>query len=147
MDYSKCQYILDTVFHLAGRPKLIHTQATGNGISWHPSGSVFMGFGITENNIPFSYNANWDAPGRWAIEVLTHKNRYYLKPLERLAVQKKASVQVDEIDSDFSDDINFKPGLLNMVKAFFEKNEETLCTINEHQKNFLFYEKIARYKI
>ncbi|MGN6177662.1 MAG: Gfo/Idh/MocA family protein [Mucilaginibacter sp.] len=142
---ANSSHILDTVFHLAGKPGSIHIQLAGNDIPWHPSGSIFMGTGVTENNIPFSYNANWDAPGRWAIEVLTRKHRYYLKPLERLAVQKKASVQVNEVESDYSIDINFKPGLLNMVKAFFAKDNAILCTIEEHQKNFLFYEKIAGY--
>ena len=44
----------------------------------------FCGAGLSKNNIPFSYQANWDAPGRWSLEVLTKYRRYVLRPMEEL---------------------------------------------------------------
>ncbi|NCI49048.1 Gfo/Idh/MocA family oxidoreductase [Sediminibacterium roseum] len=139
-------HVLDTVFHLAGKPRELHAHVGGNAVVWHPAGSVFTGSGLTEKNIPFSYASNWGAPGRWAIEITTRQKRYYLKPLERLAVQEKGSVQVNEMELDYSKDIAFKPGLLELTKAFFRNDASILCTIDEHVVNFEFYEKIGNYR-
>jgi predicted dehydrogenase len=139
-------HVLDTVFHLAGRPRELHAHITGNAVEWHSAGSIFTGSGVTEKNVPFSYASNWGAPGRWAIEITTAERRYYLKPLERLAVQEKGSVQVNELEADYSKDIDFKPGLLELNKAFFAKDASILCTIEEHLLNFTFYEQIGNYK-
>jgi len=140
-------HVIDTVFFLAGRPKVLSSFISGDGVEWHKTGSVFVGSGITENDILFSYSSNWEAPGRWGIEVCTNKRKYYLRPMERLSVQEKGSVQIKEYEEDYSIDEKFKPGLINMVNAFFNKNSESLCTINEHQLNFQFYDRIAGYKL
>ncbi|MBC6110552.1 Gfo/Idh/MocA family protein [Pedobacter fastidiosus] len=139
-------HVIDAVFHLIGRPKILNAQVSGNEVSWHPAGSIFVGSGISENDVLFSYSSNWGAPGRWAIEVLTNKRKYYLKPLERLAIQQKGSVLVEELAADYTIDVDFKPGLKGMVDAFFSKDKKVLCSIFEHQKNFYFYDKIAGYK-
>jgi predicted dehydrogenase len=143
---SNSSHVIDTVFHLAGRPRILHSHVSGNAVEWHPAGSVFTGSGVTEKEVPFSYSSNWGAPGRWAIEISTTQRRYYLKPLERLAVQEKGSVQVTEIEGDYSKDINFKPGLLDLNKAFFNNDTSILCSIEEHVLNFPFYEQIGGYR-
>jgi len=58
-------------------------------LSCHPSGAIFVGSGITENNIPFSYHADWNSSGGWGIEVMTKENAYRLIPLEDLFVCPK----------------------------------------------------------
>lgn len=143
---ANSSHVIDTVFHLAGKPRELHSHVSGNSVEWHPSGSVFTGSGVTEKNIPFSYASNWGAPGRWAIEITTAQRRYYLKPLERLGVQEKGSVQVNELAADYSKDIDFKPGLLDLNKAFFAKDASVLCTIEEHVSHFSFYEQIGNYR-
>lgn len=140
-------HVIDTVFFLAGRPKTLSNFVKGNMVEWHKAGSIFVGSGITENDVLFSYSSNWAAPGRWSIEVCTNKRRYYLKPMERLAVQEKGTVQVKDYDIDYLIDEKYKPGLINMVNAFFNHDTETLCTITEHQLNFPFYDKISGYKV
>lgn len=144
---SNSTHVIDLVFHLCGRPAQMHPLVSGlNEISWHPSGSCFTGSGITEKYIPFTYHSDWNAPGRWSIEILTNKNRLYFKPMERLMVQKKGSVTLSEIPDDYSADIKFKPGLLNMLASFFNtENDTTLCSLNEHLLNFPHYEKIGGY--
>ena len=76
---------------LIGFPKELSASQSGE-LDWHPSGSIFVGSGISEKNIPFSYNANWDSAGRWWVEFLTKENRYIMKPMEQLFVQKRGSI-------------------------------------------------------
>jgi predicted dehydrogenase len=140
-------HVIDTVFFIAGKPKEFKFFSGGNFVEWHPSGSIFVGTGITENGVYFSYSSNWGAPGRWAIEVLTANSRYYLKPMEELAIQKKGSVDVNKVVSDYQIDINYKPGLYNLLLAFFDKkNDSRLCHIREHETNYCFYNLIGNYQ-
>ena len=57
-------------------------------ISWHPSASGFVGSGVTDNGVLFSYISNWDCPGRWSVEIITNKRRFILSPLEELKEKK-----------------------------------------------------------
>jgi predicted dehydrogenase len=142
---ANSSHVIDTVFHIIGKPKEMTCFVSGDEVKWHPSGSIFVGSGISEQGALFTYSSNWGAPGRWGIEISTSKRKYYLKPLERLSIQEKGSVQVNEVDADYSIDELHKPGLMNMVNAFFNEDKEALCTIGEHQQNFRFYDKIAGY--
>ena len=139
-------HVVDTVFHLIGKPENINTYVSGSSVDWHKSGSIFMGFGESEKKIPFSYTSNWGSPGRWAIEVLTKKNRFYLKPMEQLFVQVHGSVLINEIEIDRKKDIDFKPGIYHMVHTFlYNSNKSDLCNISDLKSFFPFYEKIAGY--
>lgn len=143
---SNSSHVIDTVFYLAGLPKTLNTTVGGkNEISWHPSGGIFVGSGETEMNIPFSYHTNWLAPGRWAIEVLTAKRRYYLKPMEKLQVQQKGSVAVAGVEIDASLDENFKPGLFLQVTNFLEAKTDYFVSLEEQIKSFHYYDKISGY--
>ena len=44
--------------------------------------------------MPFSWHAN-GTPGRWGIEFLTSKSRYFLRPIEELHISKRGKVGVD----------------------------------------------------
>jgi predicted dehydrogenase len=143
---ANSSHVIDTVFFLAGKPKEIVFFTGGNDVDWHPSGSIFTGAGITEHGIYFSYASNWGAPGRWAIEIFTNASRYYLKPMERLAVQRKGSVVVEEIESNYQLDENYKPGIFKMVSSFLDGEvESSLCSIREHESNFKYYNIIGNY--
>jgi len=93
---SNSLHVISMAIGLIGIPKKISTYQFGN-IKWHPAGSIFVGSGLTKNNIPFSYHANWGSGGRWGIEVTTEKNIYRLSPLEKLFVSKKGSSEWKEI--------------------------------------------------
>ena len=140
-------HVVDTVFHLIGRPSLLNSLIFGDSVSWHPSGSIFLGSGVSINNIPFTYSSNWGSAGRWSIEVFTNQNRYYLKPMEKLFVQKKGTLDLSSVDINDKIDVEFKPGLYFMVEDFFNITSKTLCKIDEHYANFGFYEKIAGYTL
>lgn len=58
---------------------------------WHPSGAVFVGSGISTQNIPFSYHADWGSTGRWSVELHTAKSSYQLCPLEQVSRRTSAT--------------------------------------------------------
>ena len=144
--HANSSHVIDLAFYLAGRPKVFLPIVRGSGISWHPSGSIFIGTGITEKNIPFTYHSNWLAPGRWAVEVMTNKHRLYFKPMEKLMVQNLGSVVVNDVEADYSIDTDYKAGVYNQVKFFLDQTQKSpLCSLAEHIENFKFYEKIGEY--
>lgn len=125
-------HVIDTAFFLGGEPKEMSCYKAGEGnIEWHPSGSVYMGAGISKKGALFSYQANWQAPGRWAVEILTRKHRLYLKPMETLQIQDIGSVRVNPVELDDTLDKEFKPGFYLQTKAFLSDNPNRLCTLEE----------------
>ncbi len=137
-------HVVDLVFYFAGLPKTITTQINGS-LNWHKVGCIYTGCGITEKDIPFVYHANWAAPGRWGIELLTDKHRIYLRPLEKLSIQNIGSIQIEEYPIDNNVDELYKAGLYQEIMAFFEDDpvNEGLCTLEEHYRSFKYYQKIS----
>jgi predicted dehydrogenase len=144
---SNSAHVIDTVYHLIGKPENMFNMVSGEGkIPWHSSGSIFIGMGKSVNNIPFSYHSNWNSAGRWAIEISTVKRRFYLKPMEKLFAQKLGTVSLDEIELDDSLDIKYKPGLYSQVQKFLNGDCQELCTIEEQRKSYEnIYMKIGSY--
>lgn len=143
---SNSSHVIDTVFYLIGDPCSISSNVLGqNKIKWHPAGAVFCGSGISVNDIPFSYHANWTAPGRWAIEVMTEHRRLYLKPMEKLAEQKHGSIDVNEIQLHDTLDEDFKPGLHRQTQDFLERNFQNLLSVQHQLATMKHYRKIAGY--
>ena len=95
----------------------------------------FSGAGITNKGALFSYQANWNAPGRWVVEVLTTKHRLYFKPMETLQIQEKGSVAIKPVEIDNQLDIDFKPGFYLQTKAFVEGDYGRFCMVEEHVKH------------
>lgn len=93
---SNSLHVISMAIELVGIPKKISTYQTGK-LKWHPSGSIFVGSGISRNEIPFSYHANWNGGGRWGIEVVTKESVYRLSPLEKLYALAKGSTEWREI--------------------------------------------------
>jgi len=80
---SNSLHVISMAFDLIGFPKDLSAYRTDK-LDWHPSGAIFVGSGLSDNDIPFVYHANWKSGGRWMIEVTTKKYRYRLMPLEEL---------------------------------------------------------------
>lgn len=138
-------HVIDMAFFLGGCPTTMVAYTSG-GLAWHPSASVFSGAGVTERGALFSYQANWGAPGRWGVEVLTNRHRLIFRPLEKLQIQKQGSVAIEPCEVDDLFDVAYKPGLYNQVKNFLEGNTVDLCTIADQCKRVRWYEKIAGYR-
>ena len=135
-------HVVDLAFFIGGHPTALKSFVSA-GASWHPSGTVFSGAGVTSSNALFSYNANWDSAGRWWVEFLTKENRYIMKPMEKLFVQKKGSVAVNEIEINDDLDQLYKPGLFKQVEAFM-KFEDRLMKIEEQIRILPIYQEICK---
>jgi hypothetical protein len=107
---------------LIGMPKNLSTNRSGF-LKWHKSGSIFVGSGISEKNIPFSYHADWGSGGRWGIEIMTKENLYQLVPLEDLYATPKYSAEKLQVPfkASFSDT---KPGLAEEIALMLQPNIE-----------------------
>lgn len=135
-------HVVDTAFYFGGHPVEIQSFVQSE-LDWHLKGSIFVGAGITVNSIPFSYHANWQAPGSWKLELLTTKNRYIFRPFEQLHVQRIGSNSIEEISLDDSLDQQFKPGLYRQLEKFlFNKKSEDLLSIEDGANVFNWYEQI-----
>jgi predicted dehydrogenase len=145
---ANSSHVLDTAFYLGGEPKKIHSYISG-GNDWHPKATVFAGAGIAHSGALFSYQANWDAPGRWRIEILTQKHRYIFCPLEKLQILKHNTTDAQFIEIDDFLDTDFKPGLYRQTEHFLRADAATfLLDIHSHYKRVAaFYEQIINPKI
>lgn len=137
-------HVVDLAFYLAGQPKDYQFFTKGN-LDWHPSASMFSGAGVTEQGILFSYLSNWEAPGRWALELMTKKHRLYLKPMEKLGIQVIGSVAVNDYEIDDSLDVKFKPGIYKMVESFMQGDYSKLVSIQEQLSLYSIYKEMANY--
>ena len=135
-------HVIDMAFFLGGKPLEIKCFSAGN-LNWHEH-SMFYGAGSTENQTFFSYQANWDAPGRWVVEIITDQHRLIFKPLEELQIQVKGSVEVKPVEIDNSLDLNFKPGLYRQLQAFLTGDDSRFKTIAQQAQMSLIYEQMAK---
>lgn len=128
--YANSTHVIDLAFHLAGKPVDWQSYVGEGTLSWHPK-TKYAGAGVTEKGVLFSYLSNWDSAGRWAIELMTSKHRIYLKPMEKVQVQKKGTFEIHEIDLGSDLDSRFKPGVYKQVEAFLYQPEK-LYTLRSH---------------
>ena len=137
---ANATHLIDLAFDLGGRPREL-TAYTAGSLPWHPTGAVFAGAGISVSGALFSYQANWAAPGRWGLEVLTPAHRYYFRPLEKLQVQKLGTVAVEPVAIDDALDQQHKPGLAGQVDAFLH-GDGRLPTIAEQVELLAWYQRM-----
>jgi hypothetical protein len=139
---ANSSHVIDLAFYLGGKPSKINCYSTGN-LSWHDK-AIFVGAGKTKDNILFSYQANWDAPGRWGVEILTNKSRLILRPLEELQIQLKGSIAINKVEIDSTIDKQFKPGLFLQTKQFLTGKLSEFKTIQEQSEMCEIYTQIAK---
>lgn len=134
-------HVVDLAFYLGGEPQEMSCYSNGT-VGWH-SPANFAGAGVTKNGVLFNYSADWNAPGRWAVELLTAKHRIYLKPMEQLQLQDIASVKVYPVEIDDRLDKEFKPGFYLETKAFIEGDYSRLCSLTDQVEHMSsIYNKI-----
>ena len=138
--HANSSHVIDLAFFFAGAPK---NYAFYSGRRDNGDKDIFVGSGITTKNIFFSYAANWDAPGRWGVELMTDMHRLYLRPMEKLAIQELNSVAVNEVSIDDKIDIDYKPGVYLETKEFLsDKPSAKLKTIAEQVDSIKIYDEI-----
>lgn len=135
-------HVIDLAFYLGGKPEKISCYTSGK-LSWHDK-AIFSGAGKTNNDVLFSYQANWNAPGRWGVEILTNKSRLILRPMEELQIQVKGSVAINKVEIDDSLDKQFKPGLYQQTRNFLNNDLSEFNTIEQHVNMVKVYSMIAK---
>ncbi len=141
---ANSSHVIDTAFHLIGRPIDWKFWNSGS-IDWHPAAARFCGAGLSDKNVMFSYISDWQAPGRWGIELLTPKRRLILRPMERLSVIQLGSVELQSVDLVDDTDLRYKPGLYLQTQAFLNGDDDLLCSLDEQVRNASIYSKMAGY--
>ena len=133
---SNSLHVITMAFELIGIPKEIHPYQYGS-LEWHPSGSIFVGNGVSSKDIPFSYHADWGSGGRWGIEVNTKENSYQLIPLEDLFVCKK--------DTGIWNHVDFKSSFPEIKQGIVEQIAIMLDNDKRYLDNLLSLDKTAAY--
>lgn len=142
--YANSTHVIDLAFFLGGTPTQLNSVTAGE-LSWHKP-AIFAGSGVTDKGALFCYQANWAAPGRWVVEILTSKHRLYFKPMEQLQIQNIGSVAVNPVEIDDHLDKEFKPGFYLETKAFIYGDYARLCSIEEQYGHVQhIYNKIKVY--
>lgn len=138
---SNSSHVIDLAFYLGGKPSQMSAHVAGE-LSWHQRGAAFVGSGVSENGALFSYHANWGAPGRWGVELLTKNNKLILCPLEALQ-----SVEIGKVVPEFlyqqPQGEMLKPGLKNMVEAWLSADYSSLCSLAEQIDAWTMMEKMV----
>ena len=142
---ANTSHVIDLVFNLCGEPIELSTQTSGS-LPWHPSSARFVGSGLTEHGVVFSFHGDWESPGRWGVEVCTRQRRLVLRPLEQLRMAVRGSEAIEEVDIDNQLDREFKPGLHGLTRAFIKGEDRLLCHIREQVERCGIYDKIAGYE-
>lgn len=144
---ANSSHVVDLAFYLGGKPKEISSYTAG-GLIWHPSASIFVGSGVSENGALFTYQANWESAGRWSVEMLTKEHRLILRPLEKLQIQKRGRSQINFVDDiDYSADEKNKPGLFHQLDSFINcKGKQSLLKIKQHAMLVKFYDLMINNK-
>ena len=125
-------HVIDTAFMLAGDPARFLPLTAGS-LPRHGRGARFARAGRTTSRAPVSYSADWDAPGRWGVEVNSTRTRLILRPMEKLQIQKRGSFSIEEVAPDDDLDQRFKPGLYAQTRAWLDGSEpERLLTLAAH---------------
>jgi predicted dehydrogenase len=143
---SNSLHIISMVFDLIGFPQESLFYQSGQ-LEWHPTGSIFVGSGLTEKNIPFSYHADWGSSGRWGIEIMTRENAYRLISLEELFVCHKNSFEWERVNFDVSY-IDAKQGVCEEIAIMLYPKLEVnvpLVTLEKASKFNQVAEKILGY--
>lgn len=111
-------HVVSMAHSLIGLPREWKGYRSG-AISWHPSGSVFVGAGIAGDGIPFSYHADWGSKGRWNLEVHTRKASYRFCPMEKLLRRELALSEWQDVPVT-SLEPQVKVGVLEQTAAMLD---------------------------
>ena len=139
-------HVMDLAFFLGGWPQDLTTHVKGkNVLHWHPAGSAFAGSGVSTSGAVFSYIANWDAPGRWGVEVMSRNLRMIFRPMEELHIVRRGSVRIEKVEIDDAIDCRFKHGIHLQLQRFLAKEDDDLCKLEDQLRHWRFYAAIAGY--
>lgn len=128
--FGNSTHVVDLAFFLAGAgadpaPIRFDANLVAGQLDWHPAAARFAGCGEVGNGILFSYRADWESGGRWAIEMNTPVQRLMLAPLETLQIQRRGEFGVHHVTSLAAEPLEgCKPGLAEMTQSFLSELDD-----------------------
>jgi predicted dehydrogenase len=125
--YVNSLHVIDLFFHICGDPIMINSNSSLKH-KWKNNKTIYVGSGVTNKEVYFSYHSNWNAPDNWSIELFTEKKAYLLNPLEELRVKKLGENNYNKIKLNSE---NFKPGLYNQVNSIINFDFSYFKTLDE----------------
>ena len=140
-------HVMSMAHGLIGLPRTWSSYRNG-AVSWHPSGSVFVGAGTSDEGIPFSYHADWGSTGRWSVEVHTKGASYRLCPLEKAFRKVSATGDWEELPIEAVDP-DTKVGFVEQVAAMLSDPSARIIelpTLNETFRLTRFAEELFGYE-
>jgi hypothetical protein len=90
------------------------------------------------------YQAVWNGPGPWSVTVTNPSVRLEMRPVEKLAVQRRGERRLSEIEPQ-SIDSEFKPGLryqAEQLLAALEGRATSLATLEEATRSMALCAKL-----
>ena len=142
---AQSSHVVDLAFHLGGRPVDWTCHHEGS-LPWHVESARFAGAGVTDSGATFGYHGDWEAPGRWGLDVLTRKHRLIFQPFEELRVMDLGSLNATVVDLDDRVDLEFKPGIHAQTRSFLAGEDPVSCSLAEQVENVVIYETMAGYR-
>ena len=144
---ANTSHVLSMAHYLIGMPMEYNCGQSGS-LSWHPSGSIFYGSGVSEHDIPFVYFGNWGSAGRWGVEIHTDRYAYRLVPLEKLYRCKKGTIVWEEVVlSNLFEGV--KEGVAEQIIAMLLSDNDQyfdIPTLKESARLTSYAEKVFGYK-
>ena len=134
------------LFNYFGRGKIINVK---NIYNYTPKNPFFVNSILSFSSGDIGvYNATWNMPGYWSVNISSKDANYELKPIEKLKIKTNKN-RFDISECKISRwDVNFKPGLRMQVeelKKYFNRHKYNLCTFNDSFETQKLINKI--YKI
>lgn len=112
---------------------------------WTPASPSFVAATIRFSSGDVGvYQAVWNAPGPWSVTVTNPSVRLEMRPLEKLAIQRRGERRLTEIAPE-SVDIEYKPGLryqAEQLVATLEGKTTKLATLEEATRSMALCAKI-----
>lgn len=140
-------HVIDVALLPAGWPDPDRSRfLTAGSLPWHPGAAVFVGAGLTDDGVLFSYHANWCSPGPWSVEWVTPAARYIFRPLETLSVLTPGTSALREVEIDADLDRRFKPGVYLQDRDFLEGPGDG-ATLDDALRLLALGEAIGRYAL
>lgn len=138
---NNSSHVIDLFMFFCGKPTDYKCYVKSDPLlEWHKTGCIYAGAGITDKDVLFSYHADWNAPGRWGLELLTTEHRIIFRPMEQLKIQNINSVAINDVDIDDELDKKFKPGLYKQVESFLNNIEDgKKITVHEQVEHMKFF--------
>lgn len=126
--FANSTHVIDLAFFIAGQPNNWQAFVATGQLNWHPK-SKFVGAGITQEGVLFSYHSNWESAGRWGIQLCTNKRKIILQPLEELQTQAVGSLAIEYMPLEPT---QYKEGMEVQLVRFLTNDDRELCSLEAH---------------